>query len=468
MRLTYRGRAAEFDPVSLAFSRDTHTAWAGAATSLDPRLTPPVASSHAQPLRVFSKQIQSKDATYVFRHGSQLNRLVLNVANFCNLDCVYCYAQGGDYGGPHEKMPIDVGKAAFDRYFELYETISAVQFFGGEPLLNWTAIDQLCEYGWTRADALGRERPVFTMVTNGTVLTSEIIAMIRAYDIKVTVSLDGPPAITDRLRPMRSPNAEGTSRIVADNIRRLRQDTNQPAQIEGTYGRAHVVQRCTVTDILDYVANELGVSQIHLPLNSMGAAGEADPHAIRDEDFEWVSASYADAVAQSIQAVVERPVSKLCVLRSATDIVDALLAAQPDEEPFLCPAGNGTIAIDANGDVYPCFMFYRMPQFRMGSLLDGTPLDSDVRSAFLSHLLPATVPAVRDSWARRFFHGCAGGNYFKNGHHGIVSNREVELIEAMVSAAIVQLAYLREDEDKWTYLPSALNLLKMYVAAPDV
>jgi len=310
----YRGRAAEFDPASLAFSPELR---GGSPVPPPPYRTPAATSVGAQPLRLITRKLQSKDPAFAFRHGSQLNRLVLNVANFCNLKCVYCYAQGGDYGGPHEKMPIEIGRAAFDRYFELYETISVVQFFGGEPLLNWKTIDQLCEYAWTRADALGRARPTFTTITNGTVMTPEIIAMIRAYDIKITVSLDGPPAITDHLRPMRDPNAGGTTRLVTDNIRRLRQETNQPAQIEGTYGRAHVEQRCTVTDILRYVSDELGVSQIHLPLNSLGSAGEADPHAIRDEDFEWVSGSYADAVAHTIQAVVEKPVTELCVLRSA-------------------------------------------------------------------------------------------------------------------------------------------------------
>ena len=75
---------------------------------------------------------------------------------------------------------------------------------------------------------------------------------------------------------------------------------------------------------------------------------------------------------------------------------------------------------------------------------------------------------MKDSWARRFFQGCAGGNYFKNGHHGVVSDREVELVEAVVSAAVVQLAHLRDDADKWTFLPGALTLLRMYVAAPDL
>ena len=468
MQVIYRGRSAEFDPATLAFAPGMPPLLPAAAQSRHSSVASPIAPVPASPLPLVTRGLRSRDPEYVFRSGSKLHRLVLNVANVCNLDCVYCYAQGGDYGGPHETMSAAVGRAAFDRYFELYETIGAVQFFGGEPLLNWKTIEQLCEYCWALADRLGRPRPIFTMVTNGTVLNAGIIEMIRTFDIRVTVSLDGPPEITDALRPMRAAAAAGTARTVEDNIRRLRQHTNQPAQIEGTYGRLHVDRGCSVTDILRYVSEELGVSQIHLPLNVMGPAGDSDPHAIRNEDFEAVSAAYADAVAFSIDAVVGKPVAKVCVLRSAIDIVDMLLGGSAHDAPFLCPAGNGTVAIDSNGDVYPCFMFYRLPQFRMGSLTEGPPLDAQVRSAFLSHLRPAASAAVSASWARRFFQGCAGGNYFKNGHHGIVASREVALIEAMVSAAVVQLAHLRTDEDRWTYLPAALDLLKLYVAAPDV
>ncbi len=402
--------------------------------------------------------------------GTTLERLVLNVNNFCNLDCVYCYAQGGDYGGPHERMTVGVGRQAFDRFFEKYEEISTVQFFGGEPLLNWSVIDELCDYGWSQADKRGRRRPVYTLITNGTVFTPAIAEMIRRYDFKVTVSLDGPPEINDRLRISRSATKAGVSRLIEENVQELKRLTGQPVQVEGTYTRLHVQERCSVNDVLDYISGALGIGQLHMPLNVVTSADESDTYALGPEDFDYASQVYADAVSRSIHSLVSDPVTQLTLLRSALDIVEPLLNPTPQQPTFICPAGNGTIAIDSNGDVYPCFLFYRDEAFKFGSVIKrgAITLQEEARSRFLDALRPERVEVLSSSWARQFLHGCAGSNYFKNGHHGAVSQHEVELVESMVAAAVVELAHLSLDSEQWDYLPHALGLFRLYLMAPDV
>ncbi len=331
-------------------------------------------------------------------------------------------------------------------------------------------IDQLCVYATAKAKELERPTPTFTLITNGTVMNGEIIEMIRRHDLKVTVSIDGPPEVNDRLRISRTAIPGGATSAIQKNIRLLKRETGQPLQTEGTYTSLHVEMGYSINDVLDYVRSELGVNQIHMPINCMEDAESKDRYAIKPEHLAEVGAAYAEAVARTIRSLVTDPVDKLCILRSALDIIDSLLNPGAADEPFICPAGNGTMAIDSNGDVYPCFLFYRTPQFRMGSLIDlrQQPLEEDKQSNFLNFIRPTGIPNIRSSWAKKFFRGCAGGNFFKNGHHGAVSDIEVSLIEEMAASAVVELAHLAEDKESWEYLPHALNLFKLYLLAPDV
>jgi uncharacterized protein len=462
MIVSYQNRRASFDPKTLAFASIIDPEESGGITNV---------SLDTDPIQLPLDQLYPIEpyvgpVTRPWQRGRWLDRLVLNVANYCNLDCVYCYAQGGDYGGPHEKMSFEIGRKAFQRFYEVYDRISRVMFFGGEPLLNADVIERLCEFGWKTADELGRERPVYTIITNGTVLSPRIINLIKSYDLKMTISLDGPPRINDKLRPARS--GEPTTRQVEENIRILREETGQPGQIEGTYTRLHVEEGVRVVDVMDYVIETLGIHLLHMPINVLGRSNRHDPLAVRGEDFDTVNAFYAEAVSRSIRNVLTKPVEQLCLLSSVVEMVDTLV--HPSDHPtiFICPAGTGTIAVDSDGTVYPCFMFYRNAKFRLGSVSQpgAETMEDAAQESFLAGLRPESIPNLARSWAWRFLQGCAGGNYFKNENHGIVAAAEVSLVEAMVSAAVVDLAHVKADEQQWKYLPLALNLFKLFIDAP--
>jgi uncharacterized protein len=455
MLLRYAGREARFDPMSLAFNQASEGEEGVERTW------------HATPDGggKLDEKVES-----LARSRSSLQRLVLNVANTCNLDCVYCYAQGGDYGGPRERMSFETGRAALERFFGLYEEISTVQFFGGEPLLNWKVISDLCEYGWDLADRLGKPRPVWMLSTNGTVLTDNILKMIGDFSIKVTVSCDGPPDITDQLRPMR--NGGAVSRIIAENVRKMRDDTGQPCQIEGTYTALHVQEDCRIVDVLDYAYRELGVVAVHMPPNVISADGphdRSDPQGIRPEHLEKVCATYAEAVATTVRTLAGKPTGSAALLGSAIEIIEELAVPRSYEHPVICPAGSDTIAVDSDGSVYPCFMFYRRQHYRIGHIRASRAktVREDKQLIFLKSLDRAGGNGVlKQSWARRFLAGCAGGNYFQRDDHGSVGSNEVALTEAMVSAAVVELAHLDKIGADFGYLPLALRFYRAYLNAP--
>ncbi|MEV7685607.1 radical SAM protein [Streptomyces bungoensis] len=450
MFVRYAGREAHFDPRSLKFDKSA----TGLLSQPDVAPANPEVNESIQVLASSRRSLQ---------------RLVLNVANTCNLDCVYCYAQGGDYGGPRERMTFEIGRASLERFFNSYDEVTTVQFFGGEALLNWKVIRSLCEYGWELADRLSKPRPVWMLSTNGTILNDEIIEMIDKYDLKVTVSCDGPPEITDRLRPMRN-GTESVSQVIAGNIRKLRETTGQPCQIEGTYTSLHVQEGCRVVDVLDYVYNYLGIVAVHMPPNVLSAEGphdRSDPHGILPEHLEKVCDGYAEAVAATVRALATKATGSAALLGSAVDIIEELVFPTSYEHPVICPAGSDTIAVDSDGSVYPCFMFYRRQDFRLGHIRAPKEIKADRQVAFLQSLNRRNANSpLNDSWARRFLAGCAGGNFFQRGDHGIVGASDIALAEVMVSAAVVELAHLDEIGGDIDYMPLALRFYRTYLGAP--
>jgi len=185
-----------------------------------------------------------------------LAKLSLHVAHICNLRCRYCYAQGGDYGQGPSMMSQDVARSAVDTVVERFGGVETIQFFGGEPLLNWPAILSVCEYLDSSACDLS-SMPHTGIVSNLVYYPEELEKLVNRYGIWVTVSLDGPAPVNDANRVF--PDGRGSYSTVAANIRRLRQHTSEPRTVEATYTRTHASQGWTKDDLRRFFAEELGI-----------------------------------------------------------------------------------------------------------------------------------------------------------------------------------------------------------------
>lgn len=149
--------------------------------------------------------------------------LSLMVAQECNLNCSYCFASQGTYGGPPKHMDLEVAKASVDFLLKGIgqgETASII-LFGGEPLMNFEAIQVLVQHSERVAAAQGKF-VAFSMTTNGTLLTEEALRFCREHKIALMVSVDGPPDIQDVQRPCRNPT-ESSSRLVEQNMAYIRE-----------------------------------------------------------------------------------------------------------------------------------------------------------------------------------------------------------------------------------------------------
>jgi len=448
LTLQHAGRRALFDPSTL---------WLSASTDHAP---PHHSGSGCRPLTTVA------DTRELTADRRQLERLVLNVANLCNLDCGYCYAQGGDYGGPRERMGSVTGRTALRRFMTEYDEVATVQFFGGEPLLNAPLIRELCDFGRRMADELDRPEPTWMLSTNGTVCSDEILRLIADYEIKVTVSCDGPPHIHDTLRPMRS--GEPSSPRLRETVLRMMDATGQPVQAEGTLTALHVSEGVSVLEAVDWIHDELGIDVVHMPVNVLDADGphdRTDPHGVDASAMSTVAEWYARACERAVKNIACCPLGTYGILSTALELLEQLVRPGEREHPVICPAGTGTIAVDVDGTVYPCFMFYRRAPFRFGHVAGSDAVGADAQQAFTAGLSRERLPeAARTSFARRFIAGCAGGNYFRGGDHAASSADGVQLVEAMVAATVVTLAHL--DGGDRRFVPLGVDLLRRWLGAP--
>jgi uncharacterized protein len=439
--VSYRGRDALFDPATLAY---------GAAGAPLPLASAPLAPAAIDP---------------TFNGRRFLERLVVNIANTCNLACGYCYAQGGHYGRAEQRMTASTGEETLDRFFRDYDDIASIQFFGGEPLLNLPLLERLCEHAVALAELRAARRPTLTVVTNGTLVNDKVIGLINRHQIQVTVSLDGPASVNDLTRPSRS--GQPATQTVLRNLQRLRAETGQPRSVEGTFTRIHLQQGVTVQEVLDFAHQEVGVQRVHLPLN-VARGAEADASSLREADIDEALDQYADAAARLVRDLTFQPVDRVVALQSAYGLLTSVKFPQAPSDRMICPAGSGTLAVDVDGSIYPCFMFYGQDDYRFGGGDAALSVIESRREAFHRPLLASNQPQLSRSWASGLISGCAGANQIKNDRHDLLDETDVRLTERMLAAIVVELAALRATPTHDQFLGHAMKIFETYDSIPPI
>ena len=336
---------------------------------------------------------------------------VVNVALFltqtCNLRCVYCYGQGGEYG--HQGvMTWDTARAAVDWLME--NSLDAEQvhigFFGGEPLLNFPLLQQVVAYAKALAAARGK-RVTFNLTTNATRLTDKIIAYLRAENIIPLISCDGPPTIQDRQRPFK--NGRGSYQRLYANVQKLRQvfpdltaratlhEDADPVAIRRGLAAVgftqHLLQRASPVILADAGSNTAMTTEQHGPTMT-------DDRILADQRAEV--ARLFTAVSRRTLTAHTAPLALILLSSLATD----------QKRHVACGIGRGMAAVAVSGEIYPCHRFVGLKGTRLGHL-------HDYRAGELNNYHRAVVdnlPVCRGCWARYL---CGGGCFYDHqGHTG--------------------------------------------------
>ncbi|MBR0235977.1 MAG: thioether cross-link-forming SCIFF peptide maturase [Clostridia bacterium] len=330
-----------------------------------------------------------------------IKALCLHVAHTCNLNCSYCFASQGKYKGERALMSLDVGKRALDFLIENSGTRTnlEVDFFGGEPLMNWDVVKDIVRYGRELEKTTGKHFR-FTLTTNGVLVDDDVIEFSNREMHNVVMSIDGRREVHDFYRKDYAGNGS-YDRIIPkfQKFAKSRGDTGY--YVRGTYTHRNV----DFTNDLFHLA-DLGFTQLSMePV----VCAPTDPEALTEEDFPKLCEQYEILAKEMIRRKKEG--KEITFYHYMID-----LSHGPCIYKRISGCGSGTeyMAVTPWGDLYPCHQFVGDEKYLMGNIWDGVKNEA-VRDEFKK----CNVYSRRecdDCWARLYCSGgCAANAYHATG-----------------------------------------------------
>ena len=360
--------------------------------------------------------------------------LCLHIAHDCNLACQYCFAEEGEYHGRRALMSFEVGKKALD--FLVANSGSRrnleVDFFGGEPLMNWEVVKQLVEYGRSIEEA-NNKKFRFTLTTNGVLLNDEILDFVNKEMGNIVLSTDGRKEVHDRMRPFR--NGKGSYDLIMPKFKKVAESRNQTNYyVRGTFTHYNLDFSNDVLSLADQGFKQISVEPV--------VASPEDGYALRPEDLPQIFEEYDKLAVEMIKR--EKEGRGFNFFHFMID-----LTGGPCVYKRLSGCGSGTeyLAVTPWGDLYPCHQFVGNEDFLLGNVDDGI-----VKKNICEEFKQCNVyskPKCKDCFAKLFCSGgCAANSY--NFHGNINDSYEVgcEMERKRVECAIMIKAALADEQSE--------------------
>ncbi len=326
----------------------------------------------------------------VFKEQPIVKSLCLHVAHDCNLRCGYCFASTGDFGtSTRSLMSKEVGEKAIE--FAIAGSQKRhnleIDFFGGEPLMNWSVNKYLIEYARRREQETGKNIKL-TLTTNATLLTEEIIEFLNKNRVMLVISIDGRKEVHDRIRPYEG-GVGSYDKAVAGfkKVVQLRGDKNY--YVRGTYTRYN----------LDFAQDVLDMAKLGKEISVEPVVGTTEAYALQKEDLPILYAEYEKLARAYLQANLAGEGFNFFHFNVALDGGPCL-----NKRLSGCGAGHEYFAVTPEGVLYPCHQFVGREEYLLGNLDSGVQKPKIVEEFRNAHIL--NKPDCLECWAR--YH-CSGG-----------------------------------------------------------
>ena len=367
--------------------------------------------------------------TFKERSGDVVKALCLHVAHTCNLNCSYCFASQGKYHGDRALMSLEVGKRALDFLVENSGTRHnlEVDFFGGEPLMNWQMIKDLVAYA-REIEKKHNKNFRFTLTTNGMNIDDDVIEFSNREMSNVVLSLDGRKEIHDRLRMDYQGNGS-YDRIVPKFRKFIEARGGRNYYMRGTFTHANPDFTSDVFHMADLGFTELSMEPV--------VCAPDDPAALTDEDLEIVKRQYEILAEDMLRREKEgKPITFYHYM------ID--LTGGPCIYKRISGCGSGTeyMAVTPWGDLYPCHQFVGEEEYKLGDIWKGVT-NTALREEFRSCNAYAREDC-KDCWAKLYCSGgCAANAYHATGTIRGVYKPGCELFKKRIECAIM----MKVDQD---------------------
>ena len=359
--------------------------------------------------------------------------LCLHIAHDCNLACRYCFAGEGEYKGDRSLMSLEVGKKALD--FLVANSGNRrnleVDFFGGEPLMNFDVVKELVAYG-RELEKTHDKHFRFTLTTNGVLLRDDVIEFANKEMDNIVLSIDGRKEVHDHMRPFK--NGKGSYDFILDKFKKVAESRNQQKYyVRGTFTHYNLDFVKDVLSLADEGFEQISVEPV--------VAGPEEPYAIREEDIPQICEGYDELAKEMLKRKKEGRGFNFFHY-----MID--LSGGPCVYKRLSGCGSGTeyLAVTPWGDLYPCHQFVGEEEFCLGNVDDGI-VNTEMRDTFKLCNVYAKEEC-RNCFAKFYCSGGCAANA-SHCHQDINKPYEIgcELQRKRVECAIMLQAAYAEDEN---------------------
>ena len=354
---------------------------------------------------LFAEDIYEKSIDAFKNRETVVKALCLHIAHDCNLKCRYCFAEEGEYHGRRALMSCEVGRKALD--FLVANSGSRVNlevdFFGGEPLMNWQVVKDLVAYGRSLEEP-HHKKFRFTLTTNGVLLDDDIIDFANREMANIVLSVDGRKEINDRMRPLAG--GQGSYDLILPKYRKVAESRKQTNYyVRGTFTHFNKDFAADVLHLADLGFKQISVEPV--------VAAQSEDYALVESDIPEILAEYDKLAAEMIKR--HREGRGFNFFHFMID-----LEGGPCVYKRLSGCGSGTeyLAVTPWGDFYPCHQFVGQEDFLMGNVDDGIT-NTDIRGQF-KECNVYSKEKCRDCFAKFYCSGGCAANAYN--FHGDINN----------------------------------------------
>ncbi|MBR3791161.1 MAG: thioether cross-link-forming SCIFF peptide maturase [Clostridia bacterium] len=382
--------------------------------------------------KLFTKDNYEELTPKLNKNSCVIKALCLHIAHTCNLNCSYCFASQGKYQGDRALMSFETGKRALDFLIENSGTRHnlEVDFFGGEPLMNWQVVKDLVKY----ARSIEKEHNKnfrFTLTTNGVLIDDDVIDFCNKEMDNVVLSLDGRKEVHDKFRV----NYEGKGSydtIVPKFQEFVKRRGDKSYYMRGTFTHHNTDFTNDIFHMADLGFTELSMEPV--------VCSPKDPSALTDEDLPVLFEQYEILAKEMIKR--KKNGNGFTFYHYMIDLKNG-----PCIYKRVSGCGSGTeyMAVTPWGDLYPCHQFVGDEKYKLGDIYNGVT-NTEVQNEF-KKCNAYSRPDCRDCWAKLYCAGgCAANSYHATGSVSGIYEYGCELFKKRIECAIMmQIAY--EDEN---------------------
>lgn len=381
---------------------------------------------------VLFSETDYEDMAFDYKNRSTvIKALCLHVAHTCNLNCTYCFARQGKYNGERAIMSLDVGKRALDFLVENSGTRTnlEVDFFGGEPLMNWETVKQIVAYGRELEKKYNKVFR-FTLTTNGMLIDDDVIDFANKEMNNVVLSLDGRKEVHDRLR--KNYKGEGSYDIIVPKFQKLAESRGQKNYyVRGTFTHNNTDFTNDIFHMADLGFKELSMEPV--------VCSPKDPYALTDEDLPKLFEQYEILAKEMIKR--DKAGNGFTFYHYMID-----LKKGPCIYKRISGCGSGTeyLAVTPWGELFPCHQFVDNPEYSMGDIWKGVT-NKELQNKFKLCNVYAR-PACKDCWAKLYCSGgCAANAYHSQGDITGIYDYGCKLFKKRLECAIMIKAAENEE-----------------------